>query len=47
MGCNNTIKVLSIQCHLMFLMQRSVCLNIKRFGMRLSQSYLKNCKQDQ
>ena len=45
MACHNTIKTLPIQCHLMFLRQRSGCLNIKRFGMRLSHSYLKKWRQ--
>ena len=31
-----------IHCHLMFLRQMSWCLSIKRFGMRLSRSCLKN-----
>ena len=41
MACHSTIKTRPIQCHLMFLRQRSGCLSIKRFGMMLSYSYLK------
>ena len=36
MAFHNMTKALPIQCHLMFLRQRSGCLNIKRFAMRLS-----------
>ena len=46
MVCHNTIETQPIQCHLMFLRQRSGCLNIRRFEMRLSQSYLKNWLQN-
>ena len=40
-ACHNTIKTLPIQCHSMFLRKRGGCLNIKRYGMRLSHNYLK------
>ena len=30
------------QCNLMYLRQKSGCLNVKRFGMRLSHGFLKN-----
>ena len=40
-GVSQYGKTLPIQCHLMFLRQGSGCPNIKRFGMRLSHSYLK------
>ena len=42
MMCHNTIKTLPIQCQSMFLRKKSEYLNIKRFGVRLSHSYLKN-----
>ena len=42
MACCITTKTLPIQCHLMFLRLMSGCLSIKRFGMRLSRSCLKN-----
>ena len=45
MVCHNTTKTLPTQYHLMFLKQRSECLIIKRFGMRLNPSYLKNWPQ--
>ena len=32
MACHNTIKTLPIQYHLMFMRQKSGCLDIKRFG---------------
>ena len=41
MACHNTTKTLPIQFYLMFLRQRSGCINRKEFGMRLSHSYLK------
>ena len=34
-------STMPIQCHLMSLRKKGGCLNIKRFGMRLSHSYLK------
>ena len=34
-------KILPIQCHSMSLRKKSGCLNIKRFRMRFSHSYLK------
>ena len=43
MVCHNTIKILPIQCHLMSLRKRHGRLSIKRFGMRLSHSFLKKC----
>ena len=46
MVCHNTIKTLPIQCHLMSLRQKSGCLNIKRFGMRLNHSYLKKWQKN-
>ena len=46
MMCHNTIKTLPTQCHLVSLKKKGGCLNIKRFGMRLSHSYLKNWRQD-
>ena len=46
MACHNMTKPLPIQCHLLFLRQMSVCLSIKRFGMRLSCSCLKNFTTD-
>ena len=46
MVCHNTIKTLPIQCHLMSLRQRSGYLSIKRFGMKLSHSYLKKWRQN-
>ena len=42
MACRNTRETLSIECHLMFLRQKSGCLNTKIFGRRLSRSCLKN-----
>ena len=41
MACHNAIKTLPIQCHSMSLRQGSGCLNIKRFGMRLSHIWKK------
>ena len=41
MAYHSAIKSLPIQCHSMSLRKTSACLNIKRFGMRLSHSYLK------
>ena len=46
MACHNRTKTLPIQCYLLFLKQRSGCLSIKGFGMKLSHSYLKNWQQD-
>ena len=40
-------QTLPIQCHSMFLRKKSGCLNIKRFEMRLSHSYLKKWQQSQ
>ena len=42
MACHNTIKTLPIQCHSMSVRKKRGYLNIKRFGMRLSHSYLKS-----
>ena len=47
MVCHNARKALSRQCHSMSLREKGECLNIKRFGMRLSHSYLKNWQQNQ
>ena len=47
MVCHNLIKTLPIKCHSMSLKKKSECLNIKRFGMRLSHSYLKKWQQIQ
>ena len=41
MVCHNTIKTLPIQRHLMYLRKKHGRLSMKRFGMRLSHSYLK------
>ena len=41
MACHNTMKILPIQCHSMSLRKKGGCLNVRRFGMRLSLSYLK------
>ena len=38
----NTIKTLPIQSHSMSMRKKSGCLSIKRFGMKLGHSYLKN-----
>ena len=46
MRCHNTIKTLPMQCHSMSLRQRSKYLDIKRFRMTLSHSYLKNWQQN-
>ena len=40
MVCRNTIKTLPIQCHLMSLRKKHGRLGMKRFGMRLSHSYV-------
>ena len=42
----NTIKTLPIQFHLMSLRKKSGRLDIKRFGMRFSHSYLKKWRQN-
>ena len=39
---HNTIETLPIQYHSISLKKNSECLNIKRFGMKLVHSYLKN-----
>ena len=39
-------RTLPIQYHLVSLKQKSECLNIKRFGIRLSHSYLKTWRQN-
>ena len=46
MVSHNTLKTLPIQCNLMFLGQKGGCLNIKRFGMKLSHSYLENWREN-
>ena len=47
MAYHSMIKTLPIQCHLMSLRKKSGWLNTKRFGMRLSRSYLKKWRQNQ
>ena len=46
MAYQSMTKTLLIQCHLMSLKKRHGWLNTKRFGMRLSHSYLKNWRQN-
>ena len=41
MVCHSSIRTLPIHCHSTSLRKKSGCLNIKRFVMRLSHSYLK------
>ena len=41
MVCHSSIKTLPIHCHSTSLRKKSGCLNNKRFGRRLSHSYLK------
>ena len=47
MVCQNTIKPLPIQCRSMSLRKKKGWLNTKRFGMGLSDGYLKKWQQNQ